>query len=42
MFKYVYAIRRVGKRIKAWRRPTYYLVKWALFGSIIAGMFYLI
>jgi beta-hydroxylase len=42
IFKYVYAIRRVGKRIKAWHRPTYYVVKWALFGSIVAGLFYLI
>jgi beta-hydroxylase len=42
MFKYVYAIRRAGKKIKAWHRPTYYVVKWALFGSIVAGVFYLI
>ncbi|CAB3760658.1 aspartyl/asparaginyl beta-hydroxylase domain-containing protein [Paraburkholderia humisilvae] len=42
VFKYVYAIRRVGKKIKAWHRPTYYIVKWALFGSIIASAFYLI
>ncbi|GAB7523461.1 aspartyl/asparaginyl beta-hydroxylase domain-containing protein [Paraburkholderia sp. 2C] len=41
MFKYVYAIRRAGKTIKAWHRPTYYVVKWTLFGSIIAGVFYL-
>ncbi|BEU25170.1 aspartyl/asparaginyl beta-hydroxylase domain-containing protein [Paraburkholderia sp. 22B1P] len=39
-FKYVYAIRRVGKRLKAWHRPTYYLVKWVLFGSIFAGIIY--
>jgi beta-hydroxylase len=42
MFKYVYAIRRAGKTIKAWHRPTYYVVKWTLFGSVIAGVFYLI
>ncbi|CAB3762116.1 aspartyl/asparaginyl beta-hydroxylase domain-containing protein [Paraburkholderia solisilvae] len=42
LFKYVYAIRRAGKKIKAWHRPTYYVVKWALFGSIIVGVFYLI
>jgi beta-hydroxylase len=41
MFKYVYAIRRAGKTIKAWHRPTYYVVKWTLFGSVIAGVFYL-
>ncbi|HEY4351320.1 MAG TPA: aspartyl/asparaginyl beta-hydroxylase domain-containing protein [Paraburkholderia sp.] len=42
IFKYVYAIRRAGKTIKAWHRPTYYVVKWSLFGSVIAGVFYLI
>ena len=40
VFKYVYAIRRVGKRLKAWHRPTYYVVKWVLFGSIFAGIVY--
>jgi hypothetical protein len=39
-FKYIYAIRRLGKRIKAWHRPTYYAVKWVLFGSIFAGIIY--
>ncbi|AUT72593.1 aspartyl/asparaginyl beta-hydroxylase [Paraburkholderia hospita] len=39
-FKYVYAIRRVGKHLKAWHRPTYYAVKWVLFGSIFAGIAY--
>ena len=31
VFKHVYAIRRVGKRLKAWHR---------LFGSIFAGIVY--
>ncbi|SDV48278.1 lipid A hydroxylase LpxO [Chitinasiproducens palmae] len=35
-FKYVYQIRLVGKRLKAWDRRVYYLVKWALFGGIAA------
>ena len=39
-FKYLYAVRRVGKRLKAWHRPTYYAVKWALFGTIFAGIIY--
>ena len=39
-FKYVYAIRRVGKRLKAWHRPTCHVVKWVLFGSIFAGIVY--
>ncbi|AKM30099.1 aspartyl beta-hydroxylase [Pandoraea faecigallinarum] len=34
-FKYIYAIRLVGKRLKAWNRYVYYAVKWALFGSIL-------
>jgi beta-hydroxylase len=42
IFKYVYAIRRVGKQIKAWHRPTYYVVKWVLFSGIVAGVFYVI
>jgi beta-hydroxylase len=40
VFKYIYGIRRFGKRIKAWHRPTYYAVKWFLFGSIFAGIIY--
>lgn len=33
MFKYIYAIRRVGKRLKAWNRTGYYIIKWILFGG---------
>lgn len=39
IFKYLYAVRRLGKRIKAWHRPTYYIIKWILFGAIIVGIF---
>jgi beta-hydroxylase len=39
-FKYIYAVRRLGKRMKAWHRPTYYAVKWTLFGSIFSGIIY--
>ncbi|MBN3759258.1 aspartyl/asparaginyl beta-hydroxylase domain-containing protein [Burkholderia sp. Ac-20365] len=39
-FKYIYTVRRWGKRIKAWHRPTYYAVKWVLFASIFASIFY--
>ncbi|CAE6851712.1 hypothetical protein R75461_07506 [Paraburkholderia nemoris] len=42
IFRYVYAVRRVGKRLKAWHRPTYYVVKWLLFGAILAGVFYVL
>ncbi|OON41282.1 aspartyl beta-hydroxylase [Izhakiella australiensis] len=33
-FKYIYAIRKVGKRLKQWNKPVYYLIKWVLFASI--------
>ncbi|SFM94117.1 beta-hydroxylase [Izhakiella capsodis] len=33
-FKYIYAIRKVGKRLKQWNKPVYYLIKWILFASI--------
>ncbi|GBH25093.1 lipid A hydroxylase LpxO [Burkholderia vietnamiensis] len=39
-FKYLYAIRRVGKRLKAWNRTVYYIVKWALFGGIAVAIFW--
>ncbi|WP_342146498.1 lipid A hydroxylase LpxO [Rickettsiella endosymbiont of Aleochara curtula] len=40
IFKYVYFIRRVGKRIKQWNKPTYYLIKWTLFGGIASALFF--
>ncbi|UYJ98918.1 lipid A hydroxylase LpxO [Yersinia enterocolitica] len=39
-FKYIYAVRKVGKRLKAWNRRIYYLIKWLLFGGITALIFY--
>jgi hypothetical protein len=39
IFNYLYAVRRVGKRLKAWHRPTYYIFKWILFGAIMVGLF---
>ncbi|VVE03539.1 aspartyl beta-hydroxylase [Pandoraea aquatica] len=38
VFKYIYSIRIVGKRLKAWNRNVYYAVKWALFGGILLWM----
>jgi len=38
IFSYVYHVRLLGKRIKAWNKPTYYGIKWLLLG----GLFYLI
>ncbi|MEJ5064737.1 lipid A hydroxylase LpxO [Erwinia sp. MYb375] len=34
VFKYLYAVRKVGKRLKAWNKPIYYVIKWLLFGGI--------
>ncbi|AJE97809.1 lipid A hydroxylase LpxO [Pandoraea apista] len=39
-FKYIYSIRIVGKRLKAWNRYVYYAVKWALFGGIALWIFW--
>ena len=38
VFAYAYRVRLVGKRIKAWNRGAYYLIKWAMFG----GLFWLV
>jgi len=42
IFKYLYKIRQIGKRLKAWNRTVYYCVKWILFGGVIIGIFYVI
>ncbi len=39
-FKYLYQVRLVGKRLKAWDRTVYYVVKWALFGGIALALFW--
>ena len=36
LFGYVYQIRLLGKRIKAWNRTVYYALKWTL----VAGLVY--
>ncbi|MBO9678123.1 MAG: lipid A hydroxylase LpxO [Acidovorax sp.] len=38
-FHHIYQVRLVGKRLKAWDRRAYYLVKWTLFGGIAALIF---
>ena len=38
-FHNIYQVRLVGKRLKAWNKHVYYLVKWALFGGILALIF---
>jgi len=39
-FKYIYQVRVIGKRLKAWDRRAYYLVKWAIFGGLALWIFY--
>lgn len=39
VFGKVYAVRLLGKRLKAWNRSVYYLVKWTLLGGILALIF---
>lgn len=39
-FKYLYAVRRVGKGLKAWNRSVYYAVKWAIFGVVLLAIFW--
>jgi beta-hydroxylase len=34
IFRYIYSVRLAGKRIKAWNRTAYYVMKWCLFGAI--------
>jgi beta-hydroxylase len=38
IFGYVYHVRLVGKRLKAWNRNMYYVVKYLLIGGIVAGI----
>jgi beta-hydroxylase len=39
VFEYVYRIRIVGTRIKAWNRTVYYLLKWLLIGGLLYAIF---
>jgi beta-hydroxylase len=40
VFGYAYQVRLVGKRLKAWNKTVYYLVKWALFGGLLYAIFF--
>lgn len=40
LFKYVYVIRLLGKKIKAKNRKLYYLIKYVLFGSLLYLIFF--
>jgi beta-hydroxylase len=36
LFGYIYHVRLVGKRMKAWNRPAYYACKYMIFGGVMA------
>jgi beta-hydroxylase len=38
-FEYIYRIRLLGQRMKAWNRTAYYLVKWGLIGGVVWAIF---
>lgn len=40
IFAYVYQVRLVGKRIKAWNKATYYVIKWLLLGGLFYAIFF--
>ena len=40
IFSYAYQVRLVGKRIKVWNKPTYYLIKWLLLGGLFYAIFF--
>jgi beta-hydroxylase len=39
-FRYLYVLRRFGKRLKAWNRTVYYVFKWSLFGALAFVLFW--
>lgn len=40
VFEYVYKIRILGTRIKAWNKPIYYALKWLLIAAIVYAIFF--
>ncbi len=40
IFAYAYQVRLVGKRIKAWNKATYYVIKWLLLGGLFYAIFF--
>jgi beta-hydroxylase len=39
LFAYAYQFRLVGKRVKAWNRTAYYVIKWTLLGCLAFAIF---
>jgi beta-hydroxylase len=40
LFAYVYQIRIVAKRVKAWNKNVYYVLKWLLLGALVYATFF--
>ena len=40
MFAYIYQVRLVGKRMKAWNKRVYYAVKYSIMGLVLAAVVY--
>jgi len=40
MFAYIYQVRLVGKRMKAWNKNAYYTVKYSILGVLLAAVVY--
>ncbi|WP_420997555.1 aspartyl/asparaginyl beta-hydroxylase domain-containing protein [Cupriavidus sp. 30B13] len=40
IFRHIYAVRSVGKRLKAWNRRVYYCVKWALIAAVVLAIWW--
>ena len=40
IFAYAYQVRLVGKRIKAWNKASYYVIKWLLLGGLFYAIFF--
>jgi len=40
VFEYVYKIRILGTRIKAWNKPVYYVLKWLLIAAIVCAILF--
>jgi beta-hydroxylase len=39
LFAYVYQVRLLGKRIKSWNKPIYYLVKFGILGALLYAIY---
>ena len=40
LFKYIYQVRLLGKKLKKYNRTVYYIVKWLLFAAILYALFF--